>query len=465
MSDAFEDADEEQRSCAQENGSSDAKDKSLDLEFPSLSFSSARTQPTWPRTVPPTQHLKHAATQDSLASQPDHVDIAKQDNSQSSQLLESSSVDSAKASSAQPLLPATDSSTGPVDPSNPFAPRETTCDTLVVDTAGFLKHCVLETMAKRIITVPDVIAEVRDKGARDRLQLLPFEIEVREPSPESIKEVISFAKLTGDFVSLSPTDIRVMALTLMLEVSVNGSDHLHKIPKPPPTPGSIEKPCRYGFDCTRPDCWFQHTAPAEVAPEVADQDDDWITPDNYQTVADNLMRVTTSRDARCKVACLTTDFSMQNVLLQMGIRVLSVDGLLVRTVKCFALRCSSCGKVERNPEREFCFFCGNPSLMKVSMIIESDGSVRYGVPKASRISTRGTKYSIPKPKGGRSEAIILREDQREYQRPARKEKQYDIFSDDYAVVQAPFAKSKAFNKGPVIGVGRKNPNESHRKRR
>ena len=67
------------------------------------------------------------------------------------------------------------------------------------------------------------------------------------------------------------------------------------------------------------------------------------------------------------------------------------------------------------------------------MIIESDGSVRYGTPKASRINTRGTKvmlclwhlltssqFAIPKPKGGRSDAMILREDQREYQRPQRK---------------------------------------------
>ena len=165
------------------------------------------------------------------------------------------------------------------DASNPFAPRDTTCDILVVDTAGFLKHCVLETMARRIVTIPEVcfflkmhiyfvtvqvVAEVRDKGARDRMQLLPFEIEVRDPSPESIKEgvlfdakfslsfvylythplslslsllltfslVVSFSKLTGDFVSLSPTDIRVMALTLMMEVSVNGTDHIHKVPKP-----------------------------------------------------------------------------------------------------------------------------------------------------------------------------------------------------------------------------------------
>ena len=56
------------------------------------------------------------------------------------------------------------------------------------------------------------------------------------------------------------------------------------------------------------------------------------------------------------------------------------------------------------------------------MIIESDGSVRYGVPKESKLSTRGTKYSIPKPKGGRHDNLILREDQKEFQRPQRQQK-------------------------------------------
>ena len=53
--------------------------------------------------------------------------------------------------------------------------------------------------------------------------------------------VIAFAKLTGDYVSLSTMDIRVMALTVMLEIEVNGFEHINDSPKPPPTPGSIQK--------------------------------------------------------------------------------------------------------------------------------------------------------------------------------------------------------------------------------
>ena len=46
-----------------------------------------------------------------------------------------------------------------------------------------------------------------------------------------------------------------------------------------------------------------------------------------------------------KVACLTTDFSMQNVLMQMGLKVMSVDGLLVKAIRQFVLRCMACYQV------------------------------------------------------------------------------------------------------------------------
>ena len=48
---------------------------------------------------------------------------------------------------------------------------------------------------------------------------------------------------------------------------------------------------------------------------------------------------------KARVACMTTDFSMQNVLMQLGLKVLSVDGLLVKSVKQFVLRCMACYQV------------------------------------------------------------------------------------------------------------------------
>ena len=45
--------------------------------------------------------------------------------------------------------------------------------------------------------------------------------------------VVSFAKKTGDYRSLSVTDLRVMALTYMLEVERNGTANIRAAPRMP----------------------------------------------------------------------------------------------------------------------------------------------------------------------------------------------------------------------------------------
>ena len=44
------------------------------------------------------------------------------------------------------------------------------------------------------------------------------------------------------------------------------------------------------------------------------------------------------------VACMTGDFAVQNVLLQMGLRLVSVDGARIERVKSWVLRCHACYK-------------------------------------------------------------------------------------------------------------------------
>ncbi|KAJ1617454.1 hypothetical protein T492DRAFT_492852 [Pavlovales sp. CCMP2436] len=70
------------------------------------------------------------------------------------------------------------------------------------------------------------MGEIRDRQARAGLQMLPFEIEVKEPSDEAIARVSAFARKTGDYAALSAPDIKVLALTWMLEKECNGAHHL-----------------------------------------------------------------------------------------------------------------------------------------------------------------------------------------------------------------------------------------------
>ena len=58
---------------------------------------------------------------------------------------------------------------------------------LIADSAAFLKNAPLQQMADKIFTIQDVISEIRDATTRHRLAVLPYTIEFREPSTESVK--------------------------------------------------------------------------------------------------------------------------------------------------------------------------------------------------------------------------------------------------------------------------------------
>lgn len=57
----------------------------------------------------------------------------------------------------------------------------------VVDSNAIMKGLRLESVAERLVTVPEVFSEVRDKQSRAFLASLPFGIDVQEPSEESLK--------------------------------------------------------------------------------------------------------------------------------------------------------------------------------------------------------------------------------------------------------------------------------------
>eukprot|EP00850_Spirogloea_muscicola_P000067 SM000001S04469 [mRNA] locus=s1:337134:338969:- [translate_table: standard] len=100
------------------------------------------------------------------------------------------------------------------------------------------------------------------------------------------------------------------------------------------------------------------------------------------------------------VACATTDFAMQNVILQMGLRLVADNGMRIKKVQRWGLKCQACNAVTTERGRLFCPKCGNGgTLHRVSMTVGEDGVLQAGVRK--RFSLRGTRYSLPLPVGGR----------------------------------------------------------------
>ncbi len=110
----------------------------------------------------------------------------------------------------------------------------------------------------------------------------------------------------------------------------------------------------------------------------------------------------TSEGGHMTVACITGDFAVQNVLLQMGLNLVGVHGSRVRSVKSFVLRCHACMKVCKDMEKKFCPVCGNATLTKVSVTVDdtAKGGFQLHLKKNYKFNLRGTKYSIPAPKAG-----------------------------------------------------------------
>lgn len=99
----------------------------------------------------------------------------------------------------------------------------------------------------------------------------------------------------------------------------------------------------------------------------------------------------------------------------MGLPLLSLDGMAVRRVKQWILRCTACFKTTTEMGRLFCPVCGNSGLSRVAFSVDAKtGATRIHLSKNHKVNLRGTKYSIPgvDPSKGRFEGdMLLREDQ------------------------------------------------------
>ena len=106
-----------------------------------------------------------------------------------------------------------------------------------------------------------------------------------------------------------------------------------------------------------------------------------------------------------RVACATTDFAIQNVLLQMNLELLTIDGVRVRRLKTWVTRCAACftiyggydDKKSKSGGRLFCDKCGSNTLQRIAASVDrNSGRLKLHLKKNYQHNTRGTKYSMPK---------------------------------------------------------------------
>jgi RNA-binding protein NOB1 len=109
-----------------------------------------------------------------------------------------------------------------------------------------------------------------------------------------------------------------------------------------------------------------------------------------------------------RTACTTTDFAMQNVILQMNLELVSVDGIKIRRLKSWVTRCGACYKIYpdgggEGPQgagmkRLFCSHCGSDYMQRIAASVDSKtGRLRLHMSKRYKNNLRGTKFSLPKP--------------------------------------------------------------------
>ncbi|XP_074604380.1 RNA-binding protein NOB1 [Brevipalpus obovatus] len=375
---------------------------------------------------------------------------------------------------------------------------------LVVDSSGFINGSDLHELADSIVTVVDVVDEIRDKTTRARFSCLPYTIKYREPKTEDVKFIADFARKTGDYASLSAVDLKLIALTYMLDKEAHNGDDSH-LNKEPIIKSFVNKKDSQvngsGTSFTKlPGFYSSSSSRKSNSRKIGeenegssgedddnggdnDQDDgeddeaDWITPDNVAEMEEKMANMTV-QEAKCEVACLTTDYSMQNVIIQLGLKVVSVKGLLIRETKQFLLRCFACFKITAEMERKFCPKCGNlGTLKRVAVHVNEKGEKTISINFKRPINIRGTKYSLPMPKGGKhSNDPILFEDQRIPQHKASKLTVTEhkvlnckaIVSDpDYVARDSPFAINDVYSRASRFGKNqklaglqtRRNPNQ------
>ena len=93
--------------------------------------------------------------------------------------------------------------------------------------------------------------------------------------------------------------------------------------------------------------------------------------------------------------------------MKMGIPIIGVDGLRIKNIKNYILKCIVCYKFIFDVDRLFC----DPYLMKIGYIIYANGEIKIN-DKAPEPRKRGQIFDLPEPSTKKKDTVyILSEDQ------------------------------------------------------
>ena len=317
---------------------------------------------------------------------------------------------------------------------------------MILDTSFFIKLTSLNLDKNKYYTTQYIVNEIRDPKARDFYQLNKNFIEIKNPTKDSIKKVSKFAKESNDLTYLSIADLSVMALAYETIKNIGLIEKLNKKPlsytviSPEKLQEEINKEKKEKED-------DKINENKIINLNEDDDEDDWITPENLYTKLDEMngvheiknkkkkeddkinaindkndnieMNIEDNKEEKDKdnkndeinVFVNTADFTLQNVCMKMGIPILGVDGLRIRNIKNYILKCTVCYKFIFEIDKKFCPYCGYPYLMKIGYNIFANGEIKINDRKPEP-RKRGQIFDLPAPSTKKNGTVyILTEDQ------------------------------------------------------
>ena len=339
----------------------------------------------------------------------------------------------------------------------------------ILDTSFFIKIRPLDLLENnKYICTQYIINEIKDKNSREYYELKKSFINIVNPSKESIKHVSQFAKKSNDLSYLSIADISVIALAYETICKIGKENLLNK----EPLNYTIIDKDKIDFEIRKKEKEKERELMRKLEEEEefdennnnennnenynnennnnnneeekyentwnenGDDDDegDWITPENLKTKLNEMSgvidkKIDIEKDKNDKnnkneeikneknenlinnVFIYSTDYTLQNVSLKMGIPVIGFDGFQIKKIKNYIFKCTVCENFIFDTSKKFCDMCGYPDLMKIGYNIYSDGNIRIN-DKKPQIRKRGNQFDLPKPKLGKKGIVyILAEDQ------------------------------------------------------
>lgn len=278
---------------------------------------------------------------------------------------------------------------------------------MILDTAYFIRMKPLEhNNGFKYYTTDFIVREIRDEKAREFYELNKSFIQTKNPSRDVMRIITTFSKLSNDLKSLSIADLSIIALGYELCKEIGFESLLRKEPlkyEVVETVKAKEKVKEEKLVEVSDDGFVEVKSKGKKKLEkemkkLWDENDEgeWITKDNIDSKLNKFKieeGIKEEKESPINVIISTADFTIQNVSLKLGIPVLGVDGMKIRKIKNYILKCCTCNNFIFDTTKLFCEDCGYNLLMKLACSINSEGILKI-YDKKVEARNRGTQVKV-----------------------------------------------------------------------